>query len=264
MKAIDPKFYVILEDFASNQEENVLANEGMMTWGNMSKNGEQALMSYNDAGGSWDLTGLFYNVYGFANPYALVSYFESHDEERLQYKNGMYGNISGSYSIKDLATGLKRDEMGAAFMFSSPGPKMLWQFGERGYDINNDDASPGGRLGEKPPHWEYMAVPERAHLYKVYSQMIKWKLKNAVFTSTDFKNDLGGTVKSIQLNGADNRVEVVGNFGVTTQTANIDFAATGTWIDNFTGTSINVTSLPFSMTLAPGEYHVYSTKALTQ
>ncbi|HTE01482.1 MAG TPA: alpha-amylase family glycosyl hydrolase [Mucilaginibacter sp.] len=266
MKAIDPKFYVILEDFASNQEENVLANEGMMTWNNLSTNGEQALMSYNDAGGSWDLSGLFYNVYGFTNPYAMISYFESHDQERLQYKNGMFGNISGSYSIKDLATGLKRDEMGAAFMFSSPGPKMVWEFGERGYDINNDDNSPfGGRLGEKPPRWEYMTDPNRKALFALYAKMIKLKIKNPVFTTTNFAYDLGGTVKTIQLNGADGtNVEVVGNFGVTTQSKDIPFAAIGTWTDALTGATVNVTAVPFSMTLAPGEYHLYSNRALLQ
>ncbi|MEP6611572.1 MAG: alpha-amylase family glycosyl hydrolase, partial [Mucilaginibacter sp.] len=153
IKSIDPKLYVILEDFASNQEENELANEGMMTWNNQSFNAEQATMGYNDAGGSWDISGLFYDKFSFTNPYALVGYFESHDEERLQFKNGMYGNVNGSYSVKDLATGLKRDEMGAAFMFSSPGPKMLWQFGERGYDISINN---GDRLSDKPPHWEYM------------------------------------------------------------------------------------------------------------
>ncbi|MDB5133551.1 MAG: alpha-amylase [Mucilaginibacter sp.] len=263
MKGIDPKFYVILEYFAGNQEESELADQGMMTWANLSVNGEQALMSYNDSGGSWDLSGLFYNSWNFTNPYALVGYFESHDEARLQYKNEQYGNSSGTYSTKDLATGLQRDEMGAAFMFSSPGPKMLWEFGERGYDINNDDASPGGRLGDKPPHWEYMADPNRAHLYKVYSQMIKWKIKNPVFTTTSFNYNLSGTVKTIQLNGTDGtNVEVVGNFGVTSQTSDVAFTAIGSWTDNLTGISINVTALPYSMTLAPGEYHVYSNKAL--
>src|SRR3569833_1091938 len=172
MLGLDPKLYVILEDFAGKQEESELANEGMMTWQNLSGPAEQAMMSYNDAGGSWDFSGIFYDQMGFTNPYALVTYFESHDQERLQYKNGMYGNSSGSKSIKDQATGLKRDEMGAAFMFASPGPKMVWQFGERGYDINNDDASPGGRLGDKPPHWEYMADANRHHLYATYAKLI--------------------------------------------------------------------------------------------
>jgi len=262
MKSIDPKFYVILEDFASNQEENELANEGMMTWANLSTNGEQALMSYNDSGGSWDLTGLFYDSWSFTNPYALVCYFESHDEERLQFKNGMYGNNNGSYNIKDLATGLKRDEMGAAFMFSSPGPKMLWEFGERGYDKSINDY--GGRLSDKPPLWEYMTDPNRLHLFGVYSKMIKMKIKNPVFTTNTFSYNLGGSVKFIQLLGSDAKVEVIGNFDVVSEPAVISFPSTGTWYDNLTGTSINVTSLPYNTTLAPGEYHVYSNTPLAQ
>ncbi|MEO6977795.1 MAG: alpha-amylase family glycosyl hydrolase [Mucilaginibacter sp.] len=260
IKSIDPKFYVILEDFASNQEENELANEGMMTWNNQSFNAEQATMGYNDAGGSWDISGLFYDKFSFTNPYALVDYFESHDEERLQFKNGMYGNVNGSYSVKDLATGLKRDEMGAAFMFSSPGPKMLWQFGERGYDISIND---GDRLSDKPPHWEYMNDANRRHLFKVYSQMIKWKIKNPVFTSTNFQYDLANSFKRIQLIDGSNSVEVVGNFNMTGNTVSISFPSTGTWIDNFTGTTINVTSALYSMYMAPGEYHLYSKTALT-
>ena len=263
MLSIDPKFMVILEDFASNQEESELANQGMMTWSNLSTNGEQALMSYNDSGGSWDLSGLFYDGYGFTNPYALVNYFESHDEERLQFKNTAYGNSSGSYSVKNLATSLARDEMGATFMFSSPGPKMLWQFGERGYDISINDATTGGRLGDKPPHWEYMADANRHHLYQVYSRMIRMKTKNSAFTSTNFHYSLSGAVKTIQLIDATNSVELVGNFDVVSQPASISFPATGTWYDNTTGTSVNVTTLPYIITLAPGEYHLFSNTALT-
>ncbi len=259
MKSLDPSFYVILEYFAANQEEAVLANQGMMMWTNLSTPGEQALMSYNDSGGSWDLSGLFYDVYGFSAPYALVAYFESHDQERLQFKNGMYGNSNGSYNIKTLATGLQRDEMGAAFMFSSPGPKMVWQFGERGYDISIDD---GGRLGDKAPHWEYMADANRHHLYQTYSRMIRWKIKNPAFRTTNFKYNLSGPIKFIQLLDPTNNVEVVGNFDVMPQPAVLNFPSTGTWYDNITGTSINITSLPYNVTLLPGEYHVYSNTAL--
>lgn len=262
MMGIDPKFYVILEDFASNQEESELANQGMMTWANLSTNGEQATMSYNDSGGSWDLSGLFYDSYSFTNPYALVAYFESHDEERLQFKNAAYGNSSGTYSIKDLATGLKRDEMGAAFMFSSPGPKMLWEFGERGYDISINDL--GGRLSDKPPHWEYMADPNRRHLFGVYAKMIKMKEKNPVFASTNFHYSLAGAVKTIQLLDNTANVEIVGNFDVIPEPAVLSFPSTGTWYDNITGTSINITSLPYNVTLQPGEYHVYSNAPLNQ
>lgn len=263
MKSVDPAFYVILEYFAANQEEAELATEGMMTWTNLSTPGQQATMGYNDAGGSWDLSGLFYDGYGFTNPYGLVAYFESHDEERLQYKNGMYGNSNGSYNVKDLATGLKRNEMAAAFMFSSPGPKMLWQFGERGYDISINDF--GGRLSPKPPHWEYMADLNRAHLFNIYAKMIRLKTSNAVFATTSFKYSLNQAVKTIELDGSDGTyVEVIGNFGVVSITTSIAFAATGTWTDNIDGSVITITSLPYNIALAPGEYHVYSNKPLAQ
>ncbi|MGI4750717.1 MAG: alpha-amylase family glycosyl hydrolase [Janthinobacterium lividum] len=259
MKSLDPNFYVILEYFAVNQEEAELANQGMIMWTNLNYNANQATMGYTTG---WDLSGLFYDQYTFTQPYNLVAYFESHDEERLMYKNEQYGNSSGSYNIKDLATGLSREEMAAAFLFSSPGPKMLWQFGELGYDI---PINQNGRVGDKPILWNYTSDVNRKHLYSIYAKMIKMKTKNAVFTTTNFKYDLANAVKTVQLNGTDGtNVEVVGNFDVVAQTAYVGFPATGTWYDNISGTSINVTALPYSITLAPGEYHVYSTTALKQ
>ncbi|HEY6081896.1 MAG TPA: alpha-amylase family glycosyl hydrolase, partial [Chitinophagaceae bacterium] len=261
MKSLDPTFYVILEYFAVNQEEAVLANQGMMIWTNLSSAGEQAAMGY-PTGPDWNLSGLFYDQYGFTAPYALVAYFESHDEERLQFKNEAYGNGSGSYNIKDIPTGLKRDELDAAFMFSSPGPKMLWQFGERGYDIS---INRNGRLGDKDPHWEYMSDTNRLHLYNLYAKMIKMKVNNPVFTTTNFVYSLTGAVKTIQLKGADGTdVEVVGNFDVTNQTGSINFPVAGAWYDNITGASINVAASPYNMRLLPGEYHVYSNTPLKQ
>lgn len=261
MKSLDPSFYVILEYFAGNQEQSQLANLGMMMWNNLSGPAEQATMGYA-TNPSWDLSGLMYNNDGLTVP-GLVNYFESHDQERLQFKNGAYGNSNGTYNTKDLATGLKRDEEAAAFMFATPGPNLVWQFGERGYDVSIDDASTGGRLGDKPPRWEYMSDPNRAHLYAMYAKFIKWKINNPVFAASTFTYNLTGAFKFMQLLGSDGtNVELVGNFDVVSQTAAISFPAIGTWYDNVSGTTINVPALPYSITLAPGEYHVYSNKAL--
>jgi glycosidase len=263
MKSIDPNFYVILEYFAVNQEQSILGQQGMMMWNNMSTAGEQSTMGYA-TNPSWDISGLFYDNDGMTTPYNLIDYFESHDEERLQFKNEAYGNSSGSYNTQNIPTGLQRDEMGAVFMFSSPGPKMLWQFGERGYDISINDATTGGRLGDKPPHWEYMSDPNRHHLYQVYSRMIRMKIMNPVFTTTTYTYNLGGSVKFIQLldPAGVNNVEAIGNFDVIPEPVSLNFPSTGTWYDNFTGTSINITSLPYQVTLAPGEYHLYSNTPL--
>jgi len=258
MKGLDPTFYVILEMFSANQEETLYANQGMMMWTNLSGPAEQATMGYA-TNPSWDISGLFYDGYGFTSPYGLVAYWESHDEERTMYKNETFGNISGNYSTKDIPTGLKREEMAAAFLMSSPGPKMIWQFEELGYDITINQ---NGRTGDKPILWNYNTDVNRRHLYSVYAQMIKMKIKNPVFASTNFKYSLAGSVKTIQLTDATNNVEVVGNFDVTTQTTIITFPSTGTWYDNFSGASINVPSVNYPITLAPGEYHVYSTTPL--
>lgn len=264
MKTLDPNFYVILEMFSVAQEEDKYASQGMMCWNNQSTGAEQATMGYA-TGPNWDLTSISPAGYGGftlpANAYGLITYFESHDQERLQFKNGQYGNSNGSYNVKDLATGLKRDEMGAAIMLTNPGPTMIWQFGELGYDITIDQ---NGRTGDKPIHWEYNTDPNRRHLYGVYQKMIHMKLKNSVFTSTNMTYSLSGPVKFITLVDPTADVVTVGNFDVVSQSTTLAFPATGTWYDNLTGATINVTGATYGITLAPGEYHVFSSTLLKQ
>lgn len=256
MKSLDPTFYVVLEYFAVNAELNAITNQGMMIWGDLNGAGSQAVL-----GNIADLSGLSYSQYGYTSPTGLMGYFESHDDERVQYNNSQSGNSSGTYNIKDLATGLQRDEMGATLMFAAPGPKMFWQFGELGYDISINQ---NGRTGDKPILWNYYSVAARAHLHDVYANMIKWKIKNDVFTTGTFTYSLNGYIKSIRLSGSSNNVVVVGNFDVNSQSAIVSFPVVGTWYDNISGNSINVTTTSYSVTFAPGEYHVYSTTKLSQ
>jgi 1,4-alpha-glucan branching enzyme len=250
-------FYVILENFASDQEEKELADNGMMTWNNVN-------YAFNEGTMGWvptsDLSRLFWNTHGFPAPDNMVSYMESHDEERLMYKNENYGNLTSTYSVKDFATGLKREELAAAYFFSAPGPKMLWEFGERGYDISINDA--GGRLSDKPPHWEYMSDPLRKALYNRYAKFIKMKQNNPVFTTSNIQYVSAGYIKTISLTGTSTKVEVVGNFDVATQSATVNFPSTGTYYDYISGGSINVTNTAYNITLAPGEYHIYSSAVL--
>ena len=201
----------------------------------------------------------FYVNHGFSKSENLVTYGESHDEERLNYKNISFGNMSGSYLIKgNLATSLKREEMAAAFLFAIPGPKMVWQFGELGYDVNIDF---NGRTGEKPIRWEYYSDPNRKALYDAYSKFIRLKKNNSIFNSTSSTYNLAGGIKYIKLVEGANTVVVVGNFDVVNQTANIDFGSSGTWIDAV-GSTLNLSSNTYLATLAPGEYHIFSKQAL--
>ncbi|NMN38056.1 alpha-amylase family glycosyl hydrolase [Pedobacter sp. SG918] len=256
IKSIDPNFYVILEHFAEESEEKVLADDGMMLWNNMNYNMNEATMGWLDNSNfQWG----FYANHGFAKSENLVGYSESHDEERLNFKNITYGNASGSYVIKgNLATSLKREELAAAFLFSIPGPKMIWQFGELGYDINIDF---NGRTGEKPIKWDYYTDPNRKALYDAYARLIRLKKNNSIFNSTNSTYSLAGGVKYIKLTEGANTVVVVGNFDVVSQTANIDFGSSGVWVDAV-GSSINLSSNSYNRTLAPGEYHIFSKAAL--
>lgn len=257
IKSIDPNnFYVILEHFAEESEEKVLADDGMMLWNNLNYNMNEATMGWlTNSNFQWG----FYVNHGFSKSENLVTYGESHDEERLNYKNISFGNMSGSYLIKgNLATSLKREEMAAAFLFAIPGPKMVWQFGELGYDVNIDF---NGRTGEKPIRWEYYSDPNRKALYDAYSKFIRLKKNNSIFNSTSSTYNLAGGIKYIKLVEGANTVVVVGNFDVVNQTANIDFGSSGTWIDEV-GSTLNLSSNTYLATLAPGEYHIFSKQAL--
>ncbi len=272
LKSLDPSLYLILEEFAEPKEVDALAKEGMISWNNQNSAGTQAAMGYA-VGPTWDLSSMSYKNFGITEPTGLMTYVESHDEVRVQFKNGQYGNSNGAYSVKNLMTGLQRDGMLATFLFTVPGPKMIWMFGERGYDdattgpdYDNLNGSSGSkRLSDQPPLWNYMQDPNRAALYNTYSTLIHFKTNNPVFTTANFTVSLNGAVKWIQLIGTDGtNVEVIGNFDVVPQTANITFPSTGTWYDNLGTSNLNVPTLTIPITLAPGEYHVYSNSKLVE
>ncbi|EHQ30622.1 alpha-amylase family glycosyl hydrolase [Mucilaginibacter paludis] len=259
IKSVDNNnFYVILENFATDQEEKEEADNGMMQWNNLN-------YSFNEGTMGWvptsDLTRMFFNSHTFTQPDNIVTYMESHDEERLMFKNETYGNTGGAngYNVRDLATGLKRQELAAAFMLTAPGPKMMWEFGERGYDISIDN---GGRLGDKPAHWEYMSDPLRKKLYNAYARLIKMKIKNPVFSTSNVQYVATGFVRSTTLQATGVNVELVGNFDVNPQTSAVTFPAAGVYYDYMTGTAVNIPTVTYTLTLAPGEYHIYSSVAL--
>ncbi len=271
IKEFHPKAYDILELFTASAEEQVLTSYGMSVWGNENSQYNQATMGYATNPSS-DFSGISYKQNGFTNPAGVVGYMESHDEERLMYKNEVYGASSGNYNVQDTATALKRMEEAGAFFFTVPGPKMIWMFGELGYDYSINtcsngsvDASGGCRLDLKPIRWDYYNDPARKHLYGVWSALIHLKETQPVFQTANFtmKVGSGSLLKSIQLSDTSMDVDIIGNFDVVSGSIDPAFQKTGTWYDYFSGDSINVTSVDANITLQPGEYHIYTTKRLT-
>jgi hypothetical protein len=261
MQTLEPGAYVILEHLGDNSEETVLANTGMMPWGKMTTAYEEASMGYNG-----DLNWGSYQNRGWSQP-NLVTYAESHDEERMMFKNLNYGNSNGSYNITNLSTALKRQEMAHALLIPIPGPKMIWQFGEIGYDISIFQCQDGTtnnncKIDPKPILWNYLDNPDRVHLYKVTAALNHLKKNYQTFSTTNFTTDLSNKGKRLILDGATMDAVVVGNFDVIGINMVPGFTHTGTWYDYFTGTPINVSSTSNSFAYAAGEYHLYTDSPL--
>lgn len=241
----DPTAYVILEHFADNREEQELADYGMMLWGNVHGKYISA-----GKGSSVTLAELYHENRGWNNPH-LVGYMESHDEERFMWEL----TKSGSTSTDDA---LERAKLVTSFFLTVPGPKMIWQFGEFGYDLqlNND------RLGIKPTRWEYLEDPNRKELFDLYTSLINLRTKTEYIDKAYFEWNTNGRIKTINITHPDVHIYVVGNFDDETQTSTHQFTKTGTWYNYFTGASFEVTDQNNEYSLPGGVFQIYTSELI--
>lgn len=273
---VDPDFLIIFEHLGTNAEETEWVNyrlnegKGIMVWGNHNHPYNESTMGYHESGKS-DFSWISYKERGWEVP-ANVSYMESHDEERLMYKNLQYGNSNSGYSVKDLSTALERQGLAGAFYFTVPGPKMIWQFGELGYDYSinyceNGTVDPDCRTGKKPFRWDYFDDPERKAVYELWKKLIRLRSREGIFHSKEFRLDVGGAsgLKKIQIDNDNSEdplkyITIIGNFGVEAQQIDPDFQQAGIWYDlldeNKEFTVSNVNQL---IDLAPGEFYIFGT-----
>lgn len=265
---IDPDFYVIFEHLGSNTEETEWVNyklidgKGIMLWGNQHGSYTNATIG-NNANGASNFDWISYKNRGWTVP-ANVSYMESHDEERQMYSALTQGNSNTSYNIKNTSTALDRMELSGAFYFTIPGPKMIWQFGELGYDISINE---NGRTGNKPILWNYFDNPDRKSVYNTWSKLIQLKLDYAIFKTENFNIDASNSngLKKIQLSDTSasdlQYVTIVGNFSLSNQNINPVFQETGTWYDLLNDNEeLEVTNTNNLINLDPGEFKVYGNK----
>lgn len=267
-----PGSYVILEHFADNSEELELSNYGMMFWGNLNYNFSEASMGWVS---NSNFEGYLHTVRGWNNPH-LVGYMESHDEERLMYRNLQFGNnANSSHNTRDLNTALKRVELCTGFFLVAPGPKMIWQFGELGYDqsINrcvNGTVNPNCRLDNKPILWSYLQTVQRKRLYDIFTSLNKlrfhpWYKDIFIANNITLTRNLSGAFKSMTIRSAtDSSVLcIMGNFDVVQQTGSFTFPVAGNWYDYLNGGTITATGTAQSFTLQPGEFHIFLNRNLT-
>ncbi len=266
--AVDEDSYVIFEHLGGNNEETEWANyrldegKGIMLWSNLNGAYGEAIMGYHD-GGKSNFDRASYKNRGWEESRNIV-YMESNDEERLMFKALEYGNSAGDYSVKSLPTALDRMSMNAAFFLTIPGPKMIWQFGELGYDFSIDY---NGRTGNKPIRWDYFTEPDRKDLYNDYSKLIALRKSEPIFNTNDFTINSGGSngIKTIHLNTIEagesdiSKMLIVGNFGVTAKSVQVEFQSAGTWYELFNNNrKKELSSKVVTLELEPGQWHIYA------
>ncbi len=259
IKQVKPDAYVILEHFADDSEEKVLAENGMLLWSNSNYGAAQTLMGWMSGS---DFSRIYYKNHGFDRP-AAVAYMESHDEERIMYKALTWGNAYGDYNVRDLQTAIEREKALVPLFFSAPGPKMIWQFGELGYDYSinycpDGTISDNCRTSPKPLRWDYLDDSVRHSLFDSYKQMIYWKKTDSIFDRADYAYSLFSAIKYVKITSEDRNIVLVGNFGVTEQTFTITMPHPGLWIDLLSDSSFVIESEDFIHTYAPGEFHFFT------
>lgn len=194
IKSVKPDGIHINEDLAGDFEEKKLGEDGMLQWANINGNSCQLAMGYNESSGNGALLTAFYAPSQGNRPWgSTVSYAESHDEERMGYKCITWGVSTVKNSTPTI---MKRLGSVAAVMLMTPGPKMIWQFGELGADqstkSNNDN-----NTAPKLVVWNYMDDPDRMALHDIYEQLCHLRTlnpelfsQNATFAVSGFNNSV--------------------------------------------------------------------------
>ena len=277
--SLDSNHYVIFEHLGGDAEEKEWADyrlnegKGIMMWGKMTNSYNQLSMGF---GSDASIERMRSESRGF-NGKRLVGYAESHDEERLMYRNLQYGNSSNNnHNIKSLNTALSRMSAIGAVSLLVPGPKMIWHFGDLGMEQSLNSCTDGTisdcRLDTKPqPQWtnNWLADAQRKKIYDDWSLMNDIKQSNEVFRGSSSISPLStnNLVQRIYiwnetLTGLKN-VVILANFDVTTQNVASDFPYTGTWYDLMDNSTLSVSSLGQAVTLAPGEFKIFGNQQAT-
>lgn len=279
--SIDPTHYAIFEHLGDDNEEQQWANyrinetpsKGVMMWGKMTDPYNQLTMGYNSGN---NINRMGYVSRGF-NTKRLVGYAESHDEERLMYKNITYGNsTNSSHDVTDLNTALSRMSALGAITLTIPGPKMIWHLGDLGMDNSINTCTDGSvnsncKLATKPqPQWpnNWLGTTSRKQIYDDWSHINKLKVQEAVFEGS-YTITSGNLTPKIYIwddalpASELKNVVIISNFDVTAQNINPDFPYTGTWYNLMDNSTFNISNTTTPINLQPGEFRIFGNKAST-
>lgn len=203
----------------------------------------------------------------------FIGYAESHDEERVVYK----ALTEAGQTQNNLPKILQRLPAMGAVLFLVPGPKMLWHFGELGWDkslwtCTNNTVSfnnPDCKLDTKPqPQWAWPADAARQNVYNQWATMINMKKTDNVFENGQYSWNFATIGRPrldvwtsmtptanlsyafVMTNFTDNAITVPGGFPYT-----------GTWTNLMNNTTFNVGTTSQSVTIEAGGFRVFGNSA---
>ena len=283
--SLDPDHYVIFEHLGGQQEQKEWADykinegKGIMLWEKRAEQYSQIAMGYNS---NTNISGMGHNSQNFIGK-RLIGYAESHDEERLMYRNLQFGASNGTYDVTNLNTALSRIGALGAISLTIPGPKMIWHFGELGMENSiytcddgtvdtPSDAIPGDcKLDTKPqPQWveNWLGNSIRNEIYTTWARLNELKINEAVFEG-DYDINSGTLTPKIYIwddalpSTSLKNVVILSNFELTAQNITPNFPYTGAWYDLMDpsgGTFINVNSTTEQINIPAGEFRIYGNR----
>lgn len=181
IKSVKPDGIHINEDLAGSKEEIELGEDGQLQWANINDASCQYAMGWDN--GAMGMNQFFSRNQGNRPWGSTVSYAESHDEQRMGYKVDTWGvtpQIKG-----DKAVTMKRLASVGVQMLLTPGPKMIWQFGELGNQQNTKDSNNGNNTDPKIVHWKYLEDADRLHVLRAYTRMNLLRASNPELFARD-------------------------------------------------------------------------------
>lgn len=160
----------INENLAGMQEENEMAADGQLNWNNQSGN------SLNYAKGSTSNNLVYYDDEKCSRTKnSLISYAESHDEQRLAYE----AVTSGASAIKNNEPNMcNRLGQIAVQLLMSAGSKMIWQFGELADNQNNKNSDGSNNTDAKKVVWDNLNNTNKKHLHDTYQALCNFRTSN--------------------------------------------------------------------------------------
>lgn len=196
IKSVKPNGIHINENLAGAKEETAMGNDGQINWANINNASCQFAMGYDTDNN----LNRFLSTKDDNRPWgSTISYAESHDEQRVAYKVDAYSPAA----IKNNKDN-KYARLGAlaAQMLLTPGPKMVWQFGELGNNQNTKNTDGGNNTDPKIVDWAgWLADADRVALKDVYSRLINLRRNNPELFTKDaifVTSDLSGSYNSLR------------------------------------------------------------------